>query len=410
MTRALAPGIPRDHGRFLYGGEPLVFHCNFYNYWLQKTLLLDPELQMEEVIQAAASEAAGQMFRRAAASLPGGGTASDRLALAVDSFAELGFGTVDLSGVSAEGGTVTLPVSHYGQCFRQVVESDFATPQSLFDAGFVSAAAAFVHGVPRHTFQATIEACASMGAPAGRIRLDATGAALTFDGYAHEAHSAGDPGSPFADTSVDEAAILGALGTLDFSGNEEGLIPRFGVMLTRHFASFYNRISFEFLRRMGKTGLLDAAEMLLVDTGYRCAFHTFGGIMTSAEWDAVIRPQCKTRADWVHGMVATVNALGWGVWRVSELSEDRVVVRIYDDYESCGQLDMYGRSERPVSHLAAAAVAGTMNLIYAADIHEKPTLDLDFYARAFEQDGLFEPEQTKSMAMGDEYTEIVASR
>jgi hypothetical protein len=409
MTRSLAPSAPRDHGRTLYGGEPTVFHCNFYNYWLQKTLLLDPELEMERVIQSAAAEAVTSLLHRGAAAVKAD-SPEQRLALARDTFAELGFGTIDLSGVTADGGVVHVPVSHYGQCFRQVVEADFATPQSLFDAGFARAAAAFVHGVAPETFEATIEACASMGAPAGRIRLDATGRAVCFDGYAHEAHTAADPGAPYGDTSVDEAAILGALATLDFSGNEEGLIPRFGVMLTRHFASFYNRVSFEFLRRMDETGLVDAAEMLLTDTGYRCAFHTFGGIMTSAEWDAVIRPQCSTKADWVHGMVATVNALGWGVWRVAELSDERVVVRIYDDYESCGQLDMYGRSSRPVSHLAAAGVAGTMNLVYCADIHEKPTLDLDFYARAFEQEGLFQPEQTRSMAMGDPYTEIVATR
>ena len=63
--------------------------------------------------------------------------------------------------------------------------------------------------------------------------------------------------------------------------------------------------------------------MLLVEAGYRCAFHTFGGIMSSAEWDAVIKPQCEDWKDWVHGMVATINALGWGVYRVAELSEEK---------------------------------------------------------------------------------------
>jgi hypothetical protein len=362
------------------------------------------------VIQAAAAEAATSMMAGALASHPDGMGEAERRALAIDSFAELGFGTLDLVDVTSAGGMARLPVSHYGQCFRQVVESDFAAPQSIFDAGFVEAAAAFVYGLPPNSFKATIRECASMGASAGRIELARSDSAPLFAGYAHTAHGVGDPGNPFSDTSVDEAAILAALGGLDLSGNEEGLIPQFTVMLTRHFASFYNRISFEFLRRMEATGLLEAAEMLLTDTGYRCAFHTFGGIMTSPEWDAVIRPQCKTQADWVHGMVATVNALGWGVWRVSELTENRVVVRIYDDYESCGYLDMYGQSARPVSHLATAAVGGMMNLIYGADIHEKPILDLDFYARAFEADGLFEPEQTRSRAMGHEFTEIVASR
>jgi hypothetical protein len=215
---------------------------------------------------------------------------------------------------------------------------------------------------------------------------------------------------PFAGTGVDEAGILAALATLDFAGNEEGLVPRFGVMLTHHFANFYNRISFEFTRRMADTGLLEAAEDLLVEGGLRCAFHTFGGIMSSGEWDAVIKPQCKTREDWVHGMVAAVNALGWGTWRVMALAPDRIVMRIYDDYESCGFLGMYGKADRPVSYLAAGGVAGLMNLVYVAKIDERPVLDFACYGRVFESPERFTSTHVHSTAMGDGYTEIIAAR
>ena len=181
-------------------------------------------------------------------------------------------------------------------------------------------------------------------------------------------------------------------------------------MLTNHFANFYNRISFEFVNRMKSTGLMEAAEELMVEAGLRCAFHTFGGIMSSPEWDGVIKPQCKTREDWVHGMVATVNALGWGVWRVQELTANRLVVRAYDDYESSGWLGMYGKSDRPVSYLLAGGTAGIMNLVHVGDIATKPELDAEFYERVFESEARFLPRQTKSMAMGDEYSEVVAER
>ncbi|NET39964.1 MAG: hypothetical protein F6K19_49770, partial [Cyanothece sp. SIO1E1] len=92
------------------------------------------------------------------------------------------------------------------------------------------------------------------------------------------------PTSIYEGTNIDEPAILTALAGLDLSGNEEGLIPRFGVMLTNHFANFYNRISFEFVRRMSGTGMLEMGEILLQDAGYQCAFNTFGGIMISDEW------------------------------------------------------------------------------------------------------------------------------
>ena len=58
MSRTLMPVQPAAHGKTLMGGEPLIFHCNFYNYFLQKTLLLDETLGMEAVIRAAAAEVA----------------------------------------------------------------------------------------------------------------------------------------------------------------------------------------------------------------------------------------------------------------------------------------------------------------------------------------------------------------
>lgn len=56
--RHLGPSESVPHSRFVLAGEPLVFHCNFYNYWLQRTLLLDPSPGMDQVIQDAATAAA----------------------------------------------------------------------------------------------------------------------------------------------------------------------------------------------------------------------------------------------------------------------------------------------------------------------------------------------------------------
>ncbi len=67
----------------------------------------------------------------------------------------------------------------------------------------------------------------------------------------------------------------------------------------------------------GRQGV-DVAAELFIEAGHACAFNTFGGIMTSAEWDALVLPMLKTREDWVFGMVGCVNALGWGTWKVLE--------------------------------------------------------------------------------------------
>jgi hypothetical protein len=161
---------------------------------------------------------------------------------------------------------------------------------------------------------------------------------------------------------------------------------------------------------MADAGMREGAELQLAEAGLRGAFHTFGAIMTSSEWDTLIKPRCKDRDDLVHGMIAAINAFGWGAWRVFELSPERIVVRIYDDYESCGYRGMYGKAERPVSYLAAGGVAGLMNLVYIARIDERPALDAACYARAFEAPDRFVARHTRSLVTDGGYTEIVATR
>lgn len=408
MSRHLPPVQARPHGRTVLASEPLVYHCNFYNYWLQKTLLLDEDLGMAAVIHDAATEVAYSALQAAATEL-GASSREAKRTLASDLFAELGFGLADFSELSAEGGRVDFAASHYGQMLRQAVGENLASPQTFFDAGFAAAVAAFLEGLPANHFAGTIESCQGCGAKQGLIIVHPRTDGTVFTSPGFVPRGAGTVPPPHA-SSIDEAAIIQAVSGLSLVGNEEGLIPRFGVALTHHFANFYNRISFEFERRMENSGLLEAVEMLLTDAGYHCAFHTFGGIMTSAEWDAVIRPNLQGKSDWVHAMVAVVNALGWGTYRVVELTDDRLVLRIWDDYESCGYLDMYGTAKRPVSHLACAAAAGMMNLIHLGNIHERPELTLEFYEQCFEQCCTFEARTTKSLAMGDAYTEIVATR
>lgn len=410
MTRVSPPLAGAPHGQLVGGGEPFVFHCNHYNYWLQKVVLLVEGLGMEDVCRDAAASSAYAMLQAAASEL-GLETPEQRLELAAGFFAQHGFGTLDWSGLSAEGGMVTTPTSHYGQCLGVCAGiKEFARAQNLFDQGFVAGAAAAAYGRPAGSFQAEGKSCYSTGGSIGSISL--TPREVPADFFVSPGTGAGpcaEVPPPNGETAVDEAGILAALATLDFSGNEEGLVPRFGVLLTLHFSNYYNRISYEFLRRMAHTGMAKYGEELLVDAGHHCAFNTFGGIMSSAEWGAVIEPQCKTKEDWVHGMVATVNALGWGVWRVVELSSERLEVRVYDGYEARGYLGMYGDAEPPISYLAQGGVVGIMNLLYVGDIREKPTLDDAYYTEIFDSPKSFVATVSAYDAAGG-FTKIVAER
>lgn len=209
--------------------------------------------------------------------------------------------------------------------------------------------------------------------------------------------------------AIDERAVIEAVAGLDITGNEEGLIPAFGLYLTRHLADYYNRISFETARRLDQGHLADDVRALLVEAGHGCAFNTFGGIMKSAEWEAVVMPMIESREDWVRGMVAVVNAFGWGRWQVTDLVPARsLTVRITDSYEAIGYRRDYGPSDRPRCYLAAGGVAGLMNLLYVGDITAGPVLYEAYYRQLFRGSGRFESTETACVAQGADACEITA--
>ena len=214
--------------------------------------------------------------------------------------------------------------------------------------------------------------------------------------------------------AVDEEAVVSALGTLPLVGNEEGLIPAFGLYLTRHYAEYYNAVSYDYLHAAHALGeeKVATARAALIEAGHTCAFHTFGGVMLSQEWEAVLGPMLESREDWVHGIVAVVNALGWGKWRVESFTADEELrVSIANTYESTGYLDAHGQSEvGPVCFLATGGVAGIMNLIYHGDILAKPALTPAYYADLFGGDGAFTGEEVACRAAGAARCEVVARR
>lgn len=212
--------------------------------------------------------------------------------------------------------------------------------------------------------------------------------------------------------AIDERKIIEAVAGLGITGNDEGLIPAFGLYLTQHMADYYNRISFAMARRLEKTPeLVDDARTLLVEAGHSCAFNTFGGIMKSAEWDAVVRPMLGCREDWVHGMTAVVNAFGWGRWKVRDLvPHHRLVVAVQDSYEAQGWLRDYPLSDRPRCYLANGGVAGLMNLLYVGDITTGPELSDAYYKQVFRSGDRFTSTEVLCRATGDPMCLFIAQR
>lgn len=212
--------------------------------------------------------------------------------------------------------------------------------------------------------------------------------------------------------AINEAVIVSAVSGLPFVGNEEGLIPAFGLYLTRHYSSFYNRVSFAALHHAERHNKGAVVRASLTDAGHQCAFFTFGGIMLSQEWQAVVQPMIQSREDWVRGIVAVVNALGWGVWKVDEIQANKqLTVSIERSYESAGYLADYPtRADGGVCFLAQGGVAGIMNLLYHGDITTRPALDEAYYKKLFAEPGRFIARETSCRATGAHKCTFVCER
>jgi len=391
------------------GGESVILHCNHYNTFLQRTILDPDYVDCRPILIDAATEVAhaqlSVLYKEANAS-----TLQEKLKVASDVFRFCGYGLLDFSNVTEQGGQVNESSSHYSIAWK----NKFGTtkePMAFFDSGFIAGALAAAIDAPPGYFQSKQISCMAMGDAANRFEVSLTKDREIYPHHKWAAPPSNIPGRMFA-TTVDEDAIVAALAQMPIAGNEEGLIPAFGVVLTRMMADYYNRISFEFEIAIGKaTGEPTLGSLLLVEAGHNCAFNTYGGIMKSDEWYGLIKPMCQTREDWVHGIVAVVNALGWGIWRVQELvANERLVIRIHNGYEANGYLAMYGKAASPVSYLATGATAGIMNLLYHIDITEKPDLSNESYDKNFSAPGSFSAKQTRCRAMGDEFDEFVAER
>jgi hypothetical protein len=393
--------------RLVVGGEPMVLHCHHYNVFLQRSIQDAEYIDSAPILVGAAAEVA---FAQLTDLLSRTADIAARKATVEALYRACGLGLIDLGGVTDRGGDVRTRSTHYSIGWKEKFGLSRA-PVAFFSTGFLAGALAAVYGLPLSDVQARQTACLSTGATEDVFVLSRGPANFTIfePRQSPVLIPVGNDIEPA--TGVDRPAITRAVAGMPLPVNAEGLIPLFGLYLTRLHADYYNRISYAFEREMtaaaGRQGVEVAAD-LFIEAGHVCAFNTMGGIMTSPEWDALVLPMLKTREDWVHGIVAWWNGGGYGAAKVVDLSPTQATFRTYNDYESIGYRRMYGTADHGVSYLATGGFAGIMNLIYLGDIHTKPALTPQFYDRLFKGGQAFQARMTACQAMGDPYTEIRA--
>ncbi len=394
------------HRHNLIGDEPVVFHCHHFNLYLQQTVL-DAE-NFGDTRSILSKSALGVFYNSLKTLKKIPDSPEERKKLFEEIYKMNGYGLLDLSKVNENGGRVKQKESHFCRGYLLRSPRKASEPQCFFTTGAISAALSFTYDKKPGDYIVKTTKCIATGGDECEYEIEL--------GKNFVEKSFGFRNSKMVEVDFDGKwgninpyKVYDALSKLKIVGNDKGLIPAFGVLLTNMYANWYNEISFktaELIKNQTKDNL---AQDLFIESGHVCAFNTFGGIMESPEWDAVVKPMIKTREDWIYGIIAVVNCLGWGTWLVEELVPEKYIrVRAYNHYETIGFESKYNQSTDTTCWLFTGAVAGTMNLLYKGDITKKPDLNTEFYVYLFRQGKMFFGKELKCRSQGENYCVVEA--
>ena len=196
--------------------------------------------------------------------------------------------------------------------------------------------------------------------------------------------------------TIDGAKIIHAVMEGSMIRESKGIMPLFGVYLSLFSVDYYNRLSFEFKKLLGKEREAEA-ESLLIKAAQECGYATFQGIRNSWEWDELVAPMIEKREDQIRGFTSVAVAFGWGDLEVEELiTNEKLVIRVSDSYEASGYRKSYGLSGSGKCYMLRGVTGAFMDLIYGEDY---PDGCFDFSA-----------EEPYCRAKGDPYCEFIARK
>lgn len=194
---------------------------------------------------------------------------------------------------------------------------------------------------------------------------------------------------------IDREKAIELLAQIKVKGNDNGLIPSFGVLINFFPSFFWNTFSEKMLKAAGANDEnYRTIEAGLERAAAECGYHTGYGIITSEEFNSIVGPMIQTKPDDIlHGAYAVFTAWGWADAEIVELSPTRKVVRVKDYYESDIQDTM--RVRRPFAYMIKGVSRAFMDLGYGKQ-----------YPHGY---GTFKCEQTKAIELGDSYGEFVVT-
>ena len=198
--------------------------------------------------------------------------------------------------------------------------------------------------------------------------------------------------------AIDRKKIIDQMSKIEILPDENGVIEGYNVLVTQMPTTFWNAFA-ERLTAKTEDEMLEAKEYLLFNAAHECGYHTGYGIITSDEWNAVVKPMLeKIPEDILYGAFAVFTAWGWADSEIVELDpQKRMVVRAYDYYES--DSIKLGATRKMSAYMIAGVSAGFMELAYAGE-----------YDPAGKPIGTFECKQVKGIECGDSYGEFIVTK
>lgn len=409
-------GFMLEHGLNFVADIPTVFHCHHFNLFWDQTI--DDALGSEvgaAIRTAAAREAfydlLSGLVERAGATHPG-----DRLALARTVFSAMGQGDLTFE-LDQRGGTSIGEYLHYGYSWNEKYgqKVNRRQPADAVAAGFTAAACELAHGLTRESvrvqevecvakrdrrcrFSAEVHEPSPLAAPMGRAQVEAAV-------------------GPLMDGLLEDRIAPIVSGLREFTsgvlGDDRGLIQAFGLFVSQHPSTYYNRSAYDAYRHVQRTAPQSTPVMraLLREAGHVCGFNTFGGIMLSPEWEALVGQPSGDPDETLAGALAIARALGFGRWTAQEFEPGRrLVIHTPSGYESSYYITREGRATTPMCFLLQGACLATMQLIERVPWRDRPALTEEFYADLFRRGLPWAVEETQCIARGDDRCEVVVTR
>ena len=220
-------------GRFVVEGEQMIFHCHHYNCFLQRSIQDAEYIDSAPILVGAAVEVVLAQSARLLSRTP---DVAARKSTVETLYRLCGFGLIDLSAVTAEGGEVRTRSTHYSTGWKEKFGRS-RTPVAFFSTGFLAAALAAIYSLDPASIQARQTACRSTGADEDVFLLSRGSANFALFEPRRDTVLAAVGNDPEPDTSVNREGITRAVAGLPLLGNAEGLItPVSGCSRDPHYA------------------------------------------------------------------------------------------------------------------------------------------------------------------------------